>query len=118
MAIAPLPDFVLAQAEPAMSRLATDLAAEGARGGAARRLLARDVAIRRARLRYLEGLQAVHLKRAANDATALQQAVAIDKLVEAEHRRLLASLDALARLEPQPAAVHVRAHQAAVVVGR
>ena len=95
----------------------TELTHEGARGSAARRILARDVQLARVQLRQLEALRLITLKTYINDCSGSDRRVRLlERLVNNQHRRLLASLDALVRLDPAPVAVRVTAAQAAVVI--
>ena len=92
-------------------RTATDLAKEGARGPAARRLLARDVAISQARLRLLQGMASMAVTKGD-----LRQARDLDRLIAGEHARLLAALDQLGRIDPAPASIQISATTANVQV--
>jgi hypothetical protein len=99
-------------------RWTTALSTEGARGPACRRLLARDVQAARVQLRYLEGLRNVVLSRYASGKGSPERLKVLEKLVDNQHRRMLAAIDTLSRLDPAPAAVKISARQAAVVFGR
>jgi hypothetical protein len=120
MAIRGLPDSVQRLAAENLTRLATDLAREGARGGAMRRLLSRHIAIGQVRIRHLQCIQGVQLRHIGEGDSYMRVAADLDKMIESEYRRLLAAIDTLARCDPSPvtATVQISANQAAVVVGR
>jgi hypothetical protein len=117
MALVTLPDDVSAAIEAHAKPLATSLARDGASCGAARRLIARDCALAHGRLRLLEGLQGAALARWSEDRGAAHEAESLGRMIVAEHRRLLASLEALRRMERLPEPV-VRIARAAIVVNR
>lgn len=98
-------------AEESVPQLAADLGRQGARGAAARQLLAADAAVSLARLRCLQSAQALAFS--GND---LRRALELDRLADAAHRRMIESLDLLARLDPPPQAIRISAHQAAIQV--
>jgi len=92
---------------------ATQLTEQGGRGAAARRLLARDVELARVQLRWYEAMLANVMKTGTEKRIRLYL-----QMVDGLHRRMLASLELLGRLESPAPVVQVRAHQAAVVVER
>ena len=113
-ALAGLPHGFEQLAEDGAAQLAHDLTVQGGRGSAARAALARDVVVSAARLRCLQAEQAT-----AMGSEDLVRVTRLDRLIDSEHRRWMASLDALARLDPAPiSAVRITAHQAAVTVNR
>lgn len=111
-----IPDALQNDVLPALTRTVTALSHEGGRGATTRRLLARDIALARVRLRHSERLQSEALGSAQFDPQAMRNALQLTRIVEAEHRRLLASIELLIRLDAPPvAAVSVTAKQAMVV---
>ena len=63
------------------------------------------------------GLRNTVLKVVAEGKRQTQRLLALEQLANNEHRRLLASIEMLARLERRSPVVTVSAHQAAVVLG-
>lgn len=118
MAIAAFPDDLSSVASPSIKRFATDLASEGAMGGAARRAVSRDVAIARFRLRLLESLQASALSRIGEDRHATKDAEALQRMICVEHRRFVAAMEMLRRTERSSPNVSVQINRAQVVVNR
>lgn len=118
MAILGLPSPVEQAARAPMRQLATCLARDGASSGAARRLAARDVALARLRLRLLEGLQAATLSRWDEDEATTRQALALQRMIESEHRRLVGSMELLRRTERSAPSVSIKVNRAAVLVNR
>jgi len=116
LAVGPLPD-VLAVAGRNASEAASSIFQEGARGAAIRRLLARDIILSRSQLRVAQGLKGVLLKKVSEGREGTHRLNTLERMVDNEHRRLLASIEALARLDSSPV-IRVVAHQAAVMVGQ
>ncbi len=109
-----LPCGFEALAEESVAQLAADLAHQGARGPTARQSIANDAAISIARLRCFQSLQAVALGGGGDDLK--RRVLDLERLIEAEHRRWMAALDMLARMDPAPASVRITANQAAIQV--
>lgn len=116
MPIATLPDELSSVAAPSIKRLSTDLARGGHACGAARRLAARDVAIARVRLRLLESLQATALSRIGEDRNAARDAEALQRMIGAEHRRLLGAMELLRRTERGRGDTTVKINRAAIMI--
>ena len=68
-------------------------------------------------LRIVQGLKGIILKKVSEGREGTHRLKTLERLADNEHRRLLASIEALARLDSSPI-VRVVAHQAAVVVGQ
>ena len=109
-----LPGELPTGAREILTEAVTALASEGARGPAAKRLLSRDIQLARVQLRQVEALRSLTLKQYINGSGSERRVRLLERLVENQHRRLLASLDALARLDPAPIGVRITAAQAAV----
>ena len=116
LAAGPLPE-IYAVAGRNATVAATAIYREGARGPAIRRLLARDIVLSRSQLRVAQGLKGVVLKKVSEGREGTHRLRTLERLVDNEHRRLLASIEALARLDSSPV-IRVVAHQAAVMVGQ
>ena len=116
MSISVLPDDLSATAAPGIKKLATALARDGSTSGAARRLAARDIAIARVRLRLFEALQSAALSRVGDDRNAVQDAESLQRMICAEHRRLVAAMDMLRRCERGGCEATVKINRAAIVV--
>ena len=111
-----LPEPVRKAAQPTFKMTTTALASEGGRGPAARRLLARDVNLGRVRLRYYEGLLNLAVQDLVEGRGSERRVRTLERLADGQHRRLLGSLELLARMDTPTASVRVVAHQAAVMV--
>jgi hypothetical protein len=98
--------------------LATAVGHEGARGPSVKRLLAREIASRRVRLRTYQGLSDTFVRRAARDPTDLKAAQVFSGIAAREQRALLAAIELLDRLEPHGASVAIQARNAAVWISR
>jgi len=109
--------IILERTEELMVGTSTDLTAEGGRGAAARRLLARDTATSRVRLRYYQSMLNHLLRRMCEGAANEKKVGLLERIVDAEHRRMITSLELLARLDSPAPAISVRANQAAVLIG-
>lgn len=96
---------------------ATDLTNEGGRGAAARRLLARDIATGRVILRYHQSLLNNMVNKMCKGQASDKLVKVLGRIVDAEHRRMITSLELLARLDSPAPAISVRANQAAVLIG-
>lgn len=117
--LATLPVEVRAAAQPTLRAMTTAIAREGARGAACSRLLARTIVLQRIELRHREGLMHVYLQRLASGQGCDSQLRELERLVNSAHKRLLESIDCLARLGAAPVAVQVNAVTAEVkVTGR
>lgn len=118
LSINTLVENTLRAAQPHLQNATIDLAAEGGRGAAARRLLARDTILARARLRLFQGLRN-HALRILHKGPSVERRVKVlERVIEGEHRRMLDSLEALARLNSPVPAVQIRTQQTAVLVER
>jgi len=102
--------------EAEIASTARDLARQGGRGTAARRILAGDVATAKTLLRYYEALLTSLLRRVCHGSASEKQVKALERAVSSAHRRMLASMEALARLDSPAPAIHV-SNQTAVIVG-
>jgi hypothetical protein len=79
---------------------------EGVRGKgatAARSLLARDVALARVRLRWYELQLDYNLQNISDGPRREQRIALLGKLVDQQHRRMLATMELMARLEAEAA---------------
>lgn len=113
-----LPEDVAVAAQPTLIDSVTAITTEGPRGPALRRLLARDAVLARSQLRFLEGVRNLELQRYLKGTVSERRVEVLERLANAQHRRLLATIDAMVRLDGAAATIHVSAHQAAVVVGQ
>lgn len=108
---------VLERSLPSIQDTATALATEGGRGATARRLLARDVAIGQIRLRYYQALLSHDIDRFCKVGLNERRVRLLERIVGAEHQRLMTSLEHLTRLDSPVPAIRVHADQAAFLVG-
>lgn len=113
MVTGPIPELFAVAGKNACE-MATAIYREGARGPAMRRLLARDITISRTQLRVAQSLRGIVLKAVAEGREDTHRLRTLERLVDAEHRRLMDSIDVLARLDSSPV-VRVVAHQAVVM---
>lgn len=96
--------------------MASGLYNEGARGPTCRRMLCRDVVLSRTMLRTTQGLRNIVMRAVAEGREGPERLRVLEQAVDAEHRRLLASIELLARLEGGSPVVRVSAHRAAIVI--
>ncbi len=111
-----LPEAVGRAALQTLAAATTAISIEGARGAACRRLLAREIQLARVQLRVFQGLLNSELTSGKMGPKANNRIRLLERIVDRQHRRLMATIDQLARLDPPAPAVHVSAHQAAVLV--
>jgi len=117
-AVSRLLPIVLEKSKSSIEATAMALAAEGGRGATARRLLAKEVAITQVRLRYYQSLLSIDVNWLCERRYENERRVRVlERIVAAEHRRLVTSLELLSRLDSPAPAITVRANQAAFVVG-
>jgi hypothetical protein len=94
------------------------LAAEGGRGAAMRRLLAREVALARAGLRLRECLANLELQKLGGRRFDAEKFDLLEKAVQNAYRRLMMSIDRLTRLDAaQAPRIRISAALAQVDVG-
>jgi hypothetical protein len=111
-------DEIAEASKETLSDAITALSREGGRGPAARRLLARDVQLARVQLRSVEALRNIALRQLAEGKGSEKRVALLEKLVESQHKRMLAALECLSRTDPSPpVAVKIQAYQAAVRIG-
>lgn len=90
---------------------------EGARGATTRSLLAKDISASRMHLRYFGALLDHAVERLGRGRGDVKLARFYSDLVDKQHRRLIAGVEALQRLEAAPPArFEVKAHQAAFML--
>jgi hypothetical protein len=89
------------------------LAVEGGHGGAARRLLAREVALARANLRVRESVANLEIQKLGTHRFDPDTFEMLEKAVMNAHRRLMISFDHLGRLDAaQAPRIRINANQA------
>lgn len=94
-----LPEWLRKDAEHTMITAITAIVEEGARGPAIRRLLARDIALSRAQLRHAQFVLNIELQKFEKGYTDARHLDAAEDVVHAHHRRMLASIRELRRIE-------------------
>lgn len=109
-----LPEGVRQVAERTLTDVTTALATEGA-GPTLRRALAREVAICRAELRLVQGLRNRALTRFASGEVDEHRLLVLERVLNAEHKRWMASIEALSRASGAAATIRVSAQNVAVV---
>jgi len=109
-----LPPGVRQVAEKTLTDVTTALATEGA-GPTLRRALAREVAICRAELRLVQGLRNRALTRFASGEVDEHRLLVLERVLNAEHKRWMNSIEALTRASGAAATIRVSAHNVAVV---
>jgi hypothetical protein len=113
-----LPDFLARGGLDDLLRSIDTLASEGAHGPAARELLARDVQLARAQVRFRESALNIEVERFIQGHGDSQRVTLMEKLVSGAHRRLLESLELFLALDRgSQARITVRAEAAQVNVG-
>lgn len=116
MPMAVLPREVQAAAAPTLISATTEIARQGARGEACRRLMARTVVLARVELRYRQSLLNVVLEKYASGRGSERQVRTLEKLVAGAHRRLIEAVDCLNRLGAASVALQINAVHADVSV--
>jgi len=111
-----MPPEYAAAARPLVEADAAALAREGGRGAAAKRILASDIALTRARLRYLDGLLHGQLDAVMRGDGTAKRFHILSQEAHRSSQRLQAGLALLARLGNSVPAVHIHAVKAAVAV--
>lgn len=112
-----LPEEFTKAAGATLRAATTEIAQQGASGPACRRMLSRDIMLARTQLRFLEGARNTVLGHLLQGKNAEKRLKLLEQLVDQQHRRLLASINTLARLSAGSTVVRINAHQAAVVMG-
>jgi hypothetical protein len=107
-------DELVDVAEPTLREAATSICAEGAAGPALRRLIVRDVLASRTNLRFAQGARNLELRRYLSGSDNKSRLETLERIVDNEHRRLLASTNVLTSLERTASRVSISAKQAAV----
>ncbi|HOX57852.1 MAG TPA: hypothetical protein PLC99_13275 [Verrucomicrobiota bacterium] len=118
LAILKTDSALLERAEPEIAATVIELSNQGGRGLTARRLLSRDIVIDRTRLRYYESLQGEVMRRFCIGQASVLQVRTLERMVSGLHRRMLASMELLARMDSPAPAIHFRTNQAAVFIGK
>ncbi len=86
-----------------MCATVTALFAEGGRGPAAKRLLSRDCVLGKNQLRYLQSIFNVELSSYLKNGGDSKRVELLERLVESQHRRMLASLNRLGAMDTNAA---------------
>lgn len=114
--IATMPAELRAATEPTLIAATTEIAKQGARGDACRRVLARTVVLARVELRYRQSLLNVVLEKYASGRGSERQVRTLERLVAGSHRRLIEAVDCLNRLGAASVALQINAVHADVSV--
>jgi len=104
-------------AEAGLEEMTAGLCREGTRGKTCRGLLAREIAISRLRLRYIESLLNIETRKMLEGRGNERLVRTLERQVGQTHRRLVASVNSLARIEQPAPRLTVVAHQAVVMGG-
>jgi hypothetical protein len=113
-----IPELFVDTAMAPLLEATTALAAEGPRGDAARRMLARDIQIARAQLRYREVVLNIETERFLYGAGDPRRLEIAERLVSGQHRRLLDAFEMFLRLEHgAPVRFRIHANAAQINLG-
>ena len=117
-----MPDALCSKADRQGIKLTAAEIYEQAQAGsspnAVKRMLSRMIATSRKELAFVESMRTFAITEMVGGKPSLVEWVRLfEQLAEKEHKRLLASIDTLARLQTPPA-VNIRARQAAVMINQ
>ena len=115
-----MPDELCSKADRlGMALTATEIyeqAESGSSPNTIKRILSRQITSSRKQIAFFESLRTFAVTRMVQGKLAYESWVKLfDRLADGEHKRLLASIDTLQKLQTQPA-VNIRARQAAVMI--
>ena len=121
LALSCIPAAVRGDSEKVLIAQLNTLVAEGGRGPTMRRLLSREVGLARASARYAQSLlhvELANLGKRHGHAERVERIAVLERTTDAAHRRLLAAVDRLLRLDTVPVPrIRVSARQAQVNIG-